>query len=143
MRSVVILLFAALAFAGCARSTIQTRKQEKVAAYAALPPEEQQMVDQGRIRIGMSMDAVYIAWGPPAEVLESESAEGHVTSWIYHGAWMEETRYWTYREVPRKGGRYLERYLDSDYNIRDYVRAEIQFENGVVTQWRTLPKPVY
>lgn len=91
----------------------------------------------------MSSDAVYIAWGQPSEVLESEdAASGRVTTWRYYGSWMQESRYWAYRETRRgHDDIYLERYLVSDYQPRDYVRAEISFKNGRVHSWRTLPKP--
>ena len=95
--------------------------------------------------MGMSADAVYIAWGPPAEVLESETPEhGRITRWLYLGSWMQESRYWAYRETSRGGNDlYLERYLVSDYQPRDYVRAEITFKDGRVLAWRTLPQPAY
>jgi hypothetical protein len=90
----------------------------------------------------MTQDAVYIAWGKPAEVLESEDQNGHITSWRYYGSWMQESRYWAYRETSRHGkDLYLERYLVSDYQPRDFVRAEINFKDGKVISWRTLPKP--
>jgi hypothetical protein len=90
----------------------------------------------------MSADAVYIAWGQPAEVLEAEDASGHVTTWRYYGSWMQESRYWAYRETSRGGADlYLERYLVSDYQPRDYVRAEINFKDGKVLSWRTLARP--
>lgn len=126
---------------GCATSTIHTRKQERLSAFLSLPAEQQQLVEQGKIRVGMSPDAVYIAWGPPSETLEQETGQGHTTIWIYHGQWMEETRYWTFREVPADGTVFLERHLESDFYPRQYIRAEIVFQNGVVTQWRTLPRP--
>lgn len=130
--------------AGCAKSTIESRLAERTAAFHELPTEQQALVKQGQVRVGMSTDAVYIAWGPPAEVFESEDPSGHVTTWQYHGTWMQETRYWTYREVNRgEGDIYLERYLATDYNPRDYVRAEIHFREGKVVNWRTAPRPAY
>jgi len=47
----------------------------------------------------MPMDAVYIAWGPPAEVLQSEDQNGAATVWVYYGGWMEENRYWYHRTL--------------------------------------------
>ena len=91
----------------------------------------------------MNSDAVYLAWGPPAEILENETESGHITTWIYHGQWLEETRFWTYREVAHDGTTFLERYVDRDYYPRSYIRAEIYFQNGKVTRWRTLPRPPY
>jgi len=126
----------------CSTSTIETRRTEKPAAYNALSPEEKQLVDQGQIKVGMSSDAVYIAWGQPAEVLEAEDSFGHITTWRFYGSWMQESRYWAYRETRRGGSDlYLERYLVSDYQPRDYVRAEISFKDGKVLSWRTLPRP--
>ena len=109
--------------------------------YAALPPEQRQLVDQGQIKIGLSPDAVYIAWGAPTEIFESESDQGRVTTWIYHGQWLEESRFWTYREISQDGTTFLERRLESDYFPRSYIRAEITFANGAVARWRTLPRP--
>lgn len=127
--------------ASCATSTVESRKQERMTSYLSLTPEQKRLVDAGQIRVGLNADAVYIAWGPPGEVVESESDQGHITTWIYHGQTMEETRYWTFREVPRDGTVFLERHLESDYSPRSYVRAEIQFVEGQVKAWRTLPKP--
>lgn len=128
---------------GCATSTIESRRAERMAAYERLSPEEQRLVDMGQIRVGMSADAVYIAWGPPAQVVERQDQQGHVTTWLYHGSYMEENRYWAYRET-RAGGQdiFLERYLISDYTPRDYLRAEIRFAGGEVISWATLPRPL-
>jgi hypothetical protein len=130
----------AVLLAACATSTIETRKQERWTAYMALTPEQRQLVDQGQIRVGMNADAVFIAWGAPAEKLETETEREHVTTWIYEGQWMEETRFWTFRETSRDGTPFLERHLESDYFPRTYIRAEIVFANGVVKSWRTLPR---
>ena len=136
-----IILVAGLLLAGCATSTVESRKKERVAAYAALPPEVKSFVDNGQIKVGMSEDAVYIAWGPPAEILHSESGNAAESTWLYYGGWMEETRYWTYRQAGSGRDIYLERYLDRDYQPRTYVSAEIVFVNGQVNRWRTLPRP--
>lgn len=125
------LLFAVVLMAGCATSNVASRKKERAAAYAALKPEIQTLVDQGQIRRGMSQDAVYIAWGKPSQVLQMEDQQGAVTTWLYQGSYMEETRYWPYRA----------RTPNYDYDIRGYISAEVVFQNGEVTNWRTLPKP--
>jgi hypothetical protein len=134
-----------LLLAGCAAtSTIESRRAERMSSYHNLAEEERALVDQGQVKVGMTSDAVYIAWGPPSEVLESEDANGRITSWRYYGSWMQENRYWAYRETRRgHSDLYLERYLVSDYQPRDYVRAEINFHQGRVLNWRTLPQPAY
>jgi hypothetical protein len=142
VRGCLLAAATALFLAGCATSTIESRRAEKLSAYHNLAPEEKQLVDEGQIKIGMSSDAVYIAWGPPSEVLESEDAGGRITTWRFHGSWMQESRYWAYRETRRgHADLFLERYLVSDYQPRDYVRAEIYFKDGRVVSWRTLPRP--
>ena len=146
MRSLGATVLLALLVAGCAtRTTIESRRAEKLTAYQSLAPEEKQLVDQGQVKMGMTSDGVYIAWGPPSETLQSEdSQQGRITTWRYYGSWMQESRYWAYRETTRGGNDlYLERYLVSDYQPRDYVRAEINFKDGRVLSWRTLPRPAY
>ena len=135
MKSKLFLLPALLLLAGCATtSTIQSREQERAAAYASFSPEVKALVNQGRIAVGMTPDAVYIAWGKPDEVLQSGNQNGEFTTWVYRGAFLEETRYWVGRRFP---------HLEHDYEPRSYVRAEIVFANGVVQSWRTLPEPNY
>ena len=119
--------------AGCATNKIEARRREKAASFGALTPEFQELVRQGQIRRGMSPDAVYIAWGQPAQILEQEDQQGSLTVWLYHGNWSEEVRYWPYQS----------RVPSTDYNIRTYIRAEVSFVNNAVTTWRILPKPTY
>lgn len=144
MKRTFLLFLSLLLLSGCTTSTIETRKKEKAAAYAALTPEERELVAKGQIKVGMSQDSVYIAWGPPADILESQAGNsGLQTTWLYYGTSMQETRYWTFRQVPSQGHVFLERYLDRDYDPHDYVRAEIVFVDGKVASWRTLPRPTY
>lgn len=127
---------------GCATSTVETRRQERSAAYASLAPEMRAFVDQGKIKVGMTMDAVYIAWGKPSQILTGESLKGTTTTFLYHGSQLQEHRHWTYRSF-RSGDRwYSEPYLEHEYYPRSYVRAEIIFEEGLVKEWRSLPEPV-
>jgi len=138
----IAILAATLLAAGCQTSTVESRRAERAAAYDALSPELKALVDQGQIRVGMGEDAVFIAWGPPSQITHAESASGRVTTWLYHSTYMQETRYWAYREVYRGNQQFLERYLERDYDPQDYVKAEIIFANGVVKEWRTMPRPV-
>ncbi len=137
----IFLLSVAMIFAGCATSTVEKRRTEKLSSYANLPPEFQALVDKGQIKVGMPSDAVYIAWGAPAQVLSGENEQGATTTWLYQGTQLEEHRYWNYREVNSGNRVFLERYLDFDYQARAYVSAEIIFVNGLVKSWRTLARP--
>jgi len=140
----LLLLVCCLLAAGCSSSTIESRKKERAAAYGALTAEEKELVDKGQIHTGMNQDVVYIAWGPPSQVLQNQTGAGGVqTVWLYEGTTMEETRYWTFRQVPSRGNVFLERYLERDYDPRAYVSAEIVFVEGKVSSWRTLARPTY
>jgi hypothetical protein len=119
----------ALLAAGCATSTPASRKTERAAAYASLPDDLKALVDEGKIKIGMPQDAVYIAWGKPGQILQNETEAGSATVWIYEGGYLEETRYWSRRTISH------------DYQPRTYVRAEVVFVGGKVKSWHTLPQP--
>ena len=123
------MLLAGLVLAGCATSTVMSRKQERYAAYEALTPEMRGLVDQGQIKVGMTMDAVYIAWGPAGRVLQGENEAGKTTTWVYYGSYVQEVRYWGYRN------------LHYDYYPTSYVRAQVVFVDGVVKSWQTYGAP--
>lgn len=135
-----ILLLACLA-AGCATSTIESRKKERAGAYANLSPEWRDLVNQGQIKVGMPQDAVYVAWGRPNQILTSQSSGGATTTWLYLGTSYQEYRYWTYSYYPRGRHGYASPHLDYDYIPQNYVAAEVAFENGVVKTWRNLTPP--
>src|SRR5947208_7445682 len=128
MKTSILALLLALVSFGCATSTIQKRKQERAATYSALAPEVQTLVDQGKIKVGMPMDAVYVAWGKPSQVVQGESSQGPITTWLYYGTTFEEYRYWSYRpEYPYRGAYWSSPYLERDYMPRSYVQAEVTF----------------
>ncbi len=100
------------------------------------------LVDQSQIKVGMPMDAVYIAWGKPSQVATGQSSSGTTTTtWIYTGTTWHEHRYWNYRY--NYHGRYSnpQPYLDYDYVPSSYVAAEVIFEDGVVKSWRNITQP--
>ena len=142
MKQALVLCIWLSLLGGCATSnTVEKRRTERAAAYSALSAEQKAFADNGQIRVGMSMDAVYIAWGKPAQVLESESEHGAVTTWLYEGGWMQESRYWAYRQLGTGRDLYLERYLINDYEPRSYIRAQLRFVDGNLKEWQTLPRP--
>lgn len=132
VRNLLLVLLAGLLLAGCAtKNTIDTRKQERYAAYSALTPEQRALVDSGQIAAGMNMDVVYIAWGKPGQTASGGNEAGRSTTWFYYGGYIDEVRYWGYRS-PHYA-----------YANRTYVRAQVTFVNGVVKQWQTFPQPEY
>lgn len=142
LKSVTLLLCCGAILCGCATSTIESRRTERIAAYEALPPEFQRLADAGEIKTGMPKDAVYIAWGDPDEVTYSEDDHGKFETWLYYGRYMKEYRYWNYRSINRGDGEeYLVRHLESDYNPESFLKAELIFSRGRLIRWRTFPKP--
>jgi len=150
MKPILLLTLPALLLAGCATSTIESRKKDRYNAYSELTPEHRAAVDAGQIKVGMSMDAVFIAWGKPQQVVSSESSSGSQTVWIYTDAYLHGHTYWghSYHGYYGYGGRHRRHYhgyygpvLRHDYIPVGYVKAEVIFEKGLVKQWRTLPAP--
>ena len=153
MKTFGLILLLAVFACGCAttKSTVETRKAERASAYAALKPEDRALVDKGHIRIGLEEDAVYIAWGQPSQIQNSESAAGTVTTWIYTGTGYQEHRYWNYNRYGygAYSGRYGHRYgyaaplptLDYEYIPYRYTAAEVVFEKGVVKSWKHVSPP--
>ncbi len=137
----VILMGCATPSATDPRS-IAKRRVERAAAYSALPREQQELVDHGQIRVGMTEDAVFIAWGAAAQVLRSGDASGEAVTWLYESTTSDTYLTWNFREVTRKdGSTYLDRFLDRDINVRSYVSAELVFRGGRLASYRTLAKP--
>ncbi len=131
-KPLIIVLLAGALLAGCVTpGTVMTRRQERPAAYAALPPEMRALVDEGRIKIGMDTNAVYLAWGQPGEVTEGESESGQSTSWTYYGLYTQVVQTWGWRRI----------YYN--YYPVNYISAQVTFTNGIVKQWQTFPAPGY
>lgn len=129
---------------GCAAtSTIESRRQERLGTYTTLTPEQKAAVDAGQIKVGMPADAVYIAWGPPSQILTGESSQGSIVTWLYQGTYLEEHRYWTYHHYGYHGRYYASPHLAYDYYPRSFLSAEVKFEGGLVKEWRSLPRPGY
>lgn len=140
-KTILVIFCCGAILCGCATSTIDKRRTERISAYEALSPEFQKLVDAGEIKVGMSKDAVYIAWGKPTEIIYAEDNNGKIESWLYYGRYMKEYRYWNYQSVARSDGEYLIRHLESEYNPESFLKAELQFSNNKLFRWKTLPKP--
>ncbi|HXC99267.1 MAG TPA: hypothetical protein VN048_07990 [Verrucomicrobiae bacterium] len=130
-KSLSLLALAGMLLAGCGANSVAARKQERLAAYEALSPEMRSLVDQGNITRGLDTNAVYIAWGPPAQVTQGENDLGETTTWSYYGTFTQQTTYWGWRHV----------YYG--YNPVNFISGQVTFTNGYVKQWQTYPAPGY
>jgi len=80
------ILAIGLFIVSCAPSTPQTRIQQNPQKFAALGGKHQSLVQQGQITRGMTTDAVYLAWGAPANIFQG-SKNGKLTErWDYAGS---------------------------------------------------------
>ncbi len=71
----------ALVLSGC--STIGSRIDSHRAAFDQLSHEDQALVNEGRIRGGMSQEAVYIAWGQPQQKAVGIVHGATTETWVY------------------------------------------------------------
>jgi hypothetical protein len=73
---------AALILTSC--STTETRISEHPDIFQALSPRDQALVREGRIREGMSLGAVWLAWGTPDQKASGIARGRRVETWIYN-----------------------------------------------------------
>ena len=86
MKTISRTLFLALVGVGlCLTSceTTENRISEHQDMFNTLSPRDQALVRQGQIRSGMSMNAVWLAWGSPAQKTAGEMRSRPTETWIY------------------------------------------------------------
>jgi hypothetical protein len=71
----------ALVLSGC--STIGSRIESNRASFDQLSPQDRALVTAGKIRAGMSQEAVYIAWGQPQQKATGIVHGLSVETWVY------------------------------------------------------------
>jgi hypothetical protein len=129
-----------LALTGC--STFSSRAQEKPAVFNELSAADQARLEKKTINVGDTTDMVYIALGWPDEKLQSTTADGQTTTWIYNRYWREyqgEAYGGYHRHVvrdPKTGSAtvYLEPVSRPIYSNRKQPIMRIVFTDGKVTQ---------
>ena len=121
----------ALIFSGC--GTTGTRISQHPEMYQSLSATDQALVSQGQIRTGMTMDAVWLAWGTPEQKIPG-NMRGHPTeTWVYL----------RYNTPPSYGGAYYYGPFDWSYIPPKfpYPSKGVTFSNGRVVFFRHLPSP--
>ena len=78
-------LAGAVLFAGCATQSelIEKRIAQRAEFFAALPPEKQRLLREGRVDAGDSRDAAWIVYGKPDRVFQKVSGTGTNEVWSY------------------------------------------------------------
>ena len=121
----------ALIFTGCA--TTEARISQHPEMYQRLSARDQALVSQRQIRPGMTLDAVWLAWGTPDQKIPGD-VRGHSTeTWVYL----------RYETPPSYGGPYYYGPFDWSYIPPKfpYPSKGVTFANGRVVYFRNLPPP--
>jgi hypothetical protein len=71
----------AIILAGC--STTESRIAEHRDLFNTLSPNDQALVSRGQIRVGMSQNAVWLAWGSPDQKAAGAMRGRETETWIY------------------------------------------------------------
>jgi len=150
MKQLVVLLMVGLVASSCVPITPQTRIQKHPALYAALSPNERNLVERGELAKGMSRDAVFLAWGAPAMSYEGYHQGKASMRWDYTGARAvySERFYGVYGYGGYGGygyhGHYAHPYSAYAYGFAPelafvpYRRASVWFVNNRVDGWERL-----
>jgi hypothetical protein len=75
------MLGGVLVFAGCA--TTESRISDHPEIFNSLSPSDQALVREGKIRAGMSQNAVWLAWGSPEQKAVGNMRGRATETWIY------------------------------------------------------------
>ena len=120
-----------LIFTGCA--TTEARISQHPEMYQRLSSRDQALVSQGQIRAGMTVDAVWLAWGAPDQKIPANMADGRSETWVYL----------RYETPPSYGGPYYYGPFDWSYIPPKFVYPSrgVTFSNGRVLFFRYLPSP--
>lgn len=85
MKVVFFLPFLALLAASCTSSqTPKARIAKNPKIFRALTPEQQSLIEVGKIQNGMTPAAVFLAWGNPDREAEGEKNGNRYEQWIYN-----------------------------------------------------------
>lgn len=120
----------AMIFSGCA--TPGGRISQHPEMYQSLSPRDQALVSQGQIRQGMTMDAVWLAWGTADQKIPANVRGRPAETWVY-------LRY----ETPQSYGPHYYGPFDWSYIPPKFIypiRAAT-FSNGTVAYFGYLAPP--
>ena len=132
---------ASLLWVGGCGTTPESRIAEHPDVFARLTPDEQTMVRNGKVGIGMEAEVVKLALGDPDRVTFETTAQGQTEIWhyettvYYDGAFLYPGPYW-HRRHPYWGGYWGAGPWAFDAPAAVYDRFRIALANGRVTSIR-------
>jgi len=123
----------ALFFSAC--STVESRIKQRPEAYHSLSASDQSLVSHGKIRTGMSKEAVYIAWGRADAVLHRTDRGHRTEAWNYFAYQQQPVfGFGAYPICVNGGFTYLPGY-QTGYISTPYPYKQAVFENERVIAW--------
>ena len=125
------LTIGALILSGCA--TTETRISQNPEIYQSLSARDQALVSQGQIRAGMTMDAVWLAWGTPDQKIPENMGNRPTETWLYL----------RYQTPPSYGAPYYYGPFDWSYIPPKFPYASkgATFSKGRVVFFQYVPPP--
>jgi hypothetical protein len=114
-------------------ATTEARISQHPEMYQRLSPSDQALVSQGQIRPGMTMDAVWLAWGTPDQRIPDKMRIRPTETWVYL----------RYETPPSYGGPYYYGPFDWSYIPPKFVYPSkgVTFSNGRVVFFRYMTPP--
>jgi hypothetical protein len=122
---------ATLILNGCATTEARISRHPEI--YQRLSPRDQALVSQGQIRPGMTMDAVWLAWGTPDQKIPGRVRGDSTETWVYL----------RYETPPSYGEPYYYGPFDWSYIPPKFVYPAkgVTFSKGSVVFFRYLAPP--
>ena len=132
--SLTLLAILAVFLAGCAsNATLRERRVEANAeTYGSLSDSDRALVNEGKIREGMSKQAVFISWGRPNDIRQGSKSGVPYETWIYMSS-----RAYSQTSLSLGYGYGMDPYYPY-YGGRYYHRAHLGFHPAVATTYRPL-----
>lgn len=127
----LLLMATALTNIGC--DSVESRIKENQAMFNTWPPEVQNDVRAGVVKLGHDKSMVQVALGKPQRVESSTTTAGVSESWFYTASYFTSERYYVdphNTRGPRStSGVFTHEYVDVEH---PYDKLKIEFEAGKV-----------
>lgn len=117
--------------------TLSSRLARNQETLQNLPQEHQDVIVEGKIKVGFTPVEVYLAWGAPDHKAITESTQGSTETWVY-----TQTQTDTYYRQHRVYNAHSDRweYIDKPYQIQSkFVVKEAVFLDGRVDSFTLFP----
>lgn len=138
LRASLPLVLLGLSLAGCV-PTVADRISQRQAIFDSYPADFQERIRNGRLKIGDTMDAVWMVYGEPKEKTKRVDASGTTETWTYKILGYNESLYPSVRPVFHD----VRGNIRGSYFMQDTPEYEwkatmsVEFKNGIVTAVQT------